>query len=433
MIRVINNAIISFPLRGVFLGLIVILGINSNLSAQPLQTYQEEAAINNPALRASYLSYRAALEKSPQVTALPDPEIGFMYFISPIETRLGPQQARFSVTQMFPWFGSLSDRNDVAIARAKAAFENFREQRNRLFYQMERLWANLYQLEKDIEVANENLMIVNTLVDLTLRRYENGLVSQVDVLRAQIEQEDLNTRIALLEDNRKVLIRTLNELRNTDNEAEINAPDTLIFNSFSHSDEELLARIKEQNPGLERLRYAQEAQSATIKVNRNEGTPSFGIGLDYIMTGERDDVASLSDNGKDAIIARASIKVPLFRKKYNAQVQEAELELESTLESIQAMENKLTTDLYAALRDLNDAQRRFKLYDTKQIQRVEQAINILMKSYSADNTQFEEILRLQRKLYEYQLQRTEAQADQFIAQKYIDYLTGANNLNPDEL
>lgn len=419
--------------RDVLLGLILITSLSMSTSAQTLQTYQEEAAMNNPELRAGYLNYRAALEKSPQVSALPDPELGFMYFITPIETRLGPQQARFSVTQMFPWFGTLSEKSDAATAQAKAQFEAFREQRNRLFYRMEQLWGELYEIEKAIEVANENLMIVNTLVEVSIRRYENGLVSQVDVLRAQIEQEDILTQIALLEDDRGVLRTRFNALRNTDPETHVSMPDTLLLNPVELTDEELMARITRQNPGLERLRYAREANQARLNVAWKDGAPSFGLGLDYIATGERDDMPALTDNGKDAIIARASVKIPLFRKKYNARVREAQLRVESTGESIESRENELNTELEVALRDRDDAQRRFELYDLKQIQRVQQAINILMQSYSADNTQFEEILRLQRKLYDYQLKRIRAKADHFKAQQYIEYLTGANNITPESL
>jgi outer membrane protein TolC len=411
-----------------------VIGMFSSLTiAQTLQTYQEEAAINSPELRASYLNYRAALEKGPQVSALPDPELGFMYFIRPIETRLGPQNARFSVTQMFPWFGTLSAKNNTAMAQAQAEFESFRERRNRLFFQMEQLWGELYEIEKAIEVANENLAIVQTLVEVSLRRYENGLVSQVDVLRAQIELEDIRTQVALLEDNRLVLISSFNELRDTDLQASVVLPDTLHLNPIRLSDEELGHRISQQNPALERLRYTQQAQKSSVDIAKKDGAPSFGLGLDYIATGERDDVSALPDNGKDAIIARASVKIPLFRKKYNAQVREAQLRLESTNETIQSRQNELTTQLEAALRDRNDAQRRFELYDLTQIQRVQQAINILMQSYSADNADFEEILRLQRKLYDYQLKRIQAKADQFKAQQYIEYLTGANNISLEEL
>lgn len=416
---------------------VIILGIlfifSSPGSAQSLQTYQEEAAMNNPELRAVYFEYLAALQKSPQVSSLPDPEIGFMYFISPIETRLGPQQARFSVTQMFPWFGTLSTEENAASAKANAAFESFREQRNRLYLRMERLWAELYEADKAITLANENLMIVNTLVDLSLRRYENGLVSQVDVLRAQIEQEDLTTDITLLEENKKVLIARFNELRNASPTAEIRIPEVIKSQDIAYTQEELLQRVSDHNPGIERLRYMEEAGDSQIESARKNGAPSFALGLDYISTGTRQNVTGLTDNGKDAVIARASVKVPLFRNKYGAQIREAELLRKAADEERLALHKELISELYSALRDRDEASRRIELYDQKQIQRVQQAINILMQSYSADNSQFEEILRLQRKLFEYQLLRVKAQADHFKARRYIEYLTGLNNIDPEEL
>src|SRR6056297_1737566 len=187
-------------------------------SAQTIEAYQQLAAENNPAVRAEFQKYLASLEAEPQVGALPDPELAFAYFISPIETRLGPQQARISLTQMFPWFGTLQDKRSVSDARAKAQYELFREMRNRVFYQTEKTLIELYELEQSLGIATENLEILNSLVEISLRRYETDQASQVDVLRAQIEQEDLKTQISLLEDNRDVLIQRLNELLNAESD-----------------------------------------------------------------------------------------------------------------------------------------------------------------------------------------------------------------------
>ena len=44
----------------------------------------------------------AALEVAPQVRALPDPTVAFGYFISPVETRVGPQQFKISLLKCFP-------------------------------------------------------------------------------------------------------------------------------------------------------------------------------------------------------------------------------------------------------------------------------------------------------------------------------------------
>src|SRR5699024_3546625 len=97
-----------------------------------LDRYLQEAAQNNPELKARFQEYLAALQQAPQVNTLPDPELSFGYFINPIETRLGPQQARLGLTQMFPWFGTLGARGDAAAQMAKAKFEVFQETRNNL-------------------------------------------------------------------------------------------------------------------------------------------------------------------------------------------------------------------------------------------------------------------------------------------------------------
>lgn len=418
--------------KGLFLILTVLI-LPLSIEAQTLQNYQQEAAQNNPELKAAFNRYLSALENQPQVGTLPDPEIAFAYFVSPVETRVGPQRARISMSQMFPWFGTLSDKRRMSDANAKAQFEQFQEQRNQMFYQMERIWSDLFAVDKNIEIARENLDIINTLLEVSISRYENGLTSQVDVLRAQIEQEDLKTRIELLMDNRELLVQQFNEYRNVDPGTELTIPDTISGPVFSSDTEELITTIKTRNPNLNKLHYAEEASREMVSLAAKEGKPSFGIGFDYIATGERTDVVNLPENGKDAFIARASFKIPLFRKNYSAKTRQAELNLNSVQDDLITLENKLETQHYTAIRDLNNAQLRFELYDEKQIQRIEQAINILMEAYTADASDFAEILRLQRKLLDYQLNRIQANSDAFTANSYIRYLTGANNISPNEI
>ena len=411
------------------LSALLLIAITVPVHSQSIHDYQQIAAENNPEVRAAFQQYLASLEEGPQVSVLPDPEVAFAYFISPIETRLGPQQARISLTQMFPWFGTLQDKRSVSDARAKAQYELFREMRNRVFYQTEKTLIELYELEQSLGIATENLEILNSLVEISLRRYETDQASQVDVLRAQIEQEDLKTQISLLEDNRDVLIQRLNELLNAESDMEINPPETLKPVTTIESEQEFMNQLLQQNPELNRLRYQQDSAQDMKALAEKDGKPSFGVGLDYIFTGERTDVPSLTGNGNDALIARASFKIPIFRNKYSAKVQQAELNIQSAESQIITRENSLETDLESSLRDFYDANRQFELYDQKQIQRVNQALNIMNQQYATDSSNFEEILRMQRKLLDYQLSRIKALADKHVALAYIDYLTGKNNIS----
>jgi len=432
----ITNAEVLFanPLRSLrFILLALIMVLPVSLIGQSIEDYQKIAAENNPEVRSAFHQYLASLEEPDQMGALPDPEVAFAYFISPIETRLGPQQARISLTQMFPWFGTLGDKREIASIQSRVHFETFRETRNRIFYQTEKAFLELYELDRSIEIAEENLQILNSLVEISLRRYETNQATQVDVLRAQIEQEDLKTQLALLRDNRSVLEKRISELLNHPENVQIHTPDTLNTELLLDDSQSLRNQLIRENPALSRLRYQEESSREMKKLAAKDGKPSFGIGADYIFTGERTDMSGLTDNGKDALIARASFRIPLFRNKYNSKVQQAEQNIQSAQMEISSKENSLETDLDESLRDYYDSERRFELYDQTQIQRVNQALTIMMQSYSTDSSNFEEILRMQRKLLDYQLSRIQSLADMHKTMAYIEYLTGQNNINPNEI
>ncbi len=86
-----------------------------------LEDCRAHAALASPRLRAGFETWRAALERIPQVGSLPDPRFTFAWFVRSVETRVGPQKRRYALHQTFPWFGTLSLREDVASLNARAA------------------------------------------------------------------------------------------------------------------------------------------------------------------------------------------------------------------------------------------------------------------------------------------------------------------------
>lgn len=397
-----------------------------------LEHYLQLAAQDNPELQARFQEYLASLELAPQVATLPDPELAFGYFISPIETRVGPQQARFSISQMFPWFGTLQSRETAAAQQAKAQFEQFRETRNRLFFRVQKAWYDLYAIDRNIELTRKNIDILATFERIALQRYENMQGSQSDVLQVQIERDDLDTRLARYRDTRTLLEQQLNELMNRPDTAGVPVTSSLEPVVLERDRTELRQLALNRNPGLNRLNYLSAARQTQITTAEKEGLPKLGVGFDYILTGDRD-VTGLTDNGRDALLARASISIPLFRKRDQAREEQARLQYRAAEQREASARNTLLTDLQRALRDYRDATRRHELYDARQIERTRQTINILMEEYSAAGTDFEEILRLQRKLLDYQLAREQSIAEQRTAIAYIDYLSGRYNVDPEEL
>ena len=69
-----------------------------------LEALVEEALDRNPRVRESLARYRAALQRIPQVSALPDPVLATTQYVRTPETRVGPQTTMLSVSQRLPWF-----------------------------------------------------------------------------------------------------------------------------------------------------------------------------------------------------------------------------------------------------------------------------------------------------------------------------------------
>ncbi|MBE3099270.1 MAG: hypothetical protein IMZ44_19305, partial [Planctomycetes bacterium] len=104
--------------------------------ASGLNDYLAYAALHNAGLESAFNAWKAALERVPQVRALPDPRFTYRNYVEAVETRVGPQRNSYEISQTFPWLGKLDLRGDVAAEEAKAARCRLDAARLKLFYQV---------------------------------------------------------------------------------------------------------------------------------------------------------------------------------------------------------------------------------------------------------------------------------------------------------
>ena len=407
------------------LGLLLLISGTIAYSQELLNQYLETAAENNPALKAIFNEYQASLEVIPQVGALPDPQVTFGYFIQPVETRYGPQEARFSVSQMFPWFGTLNAKENVAIQSAKAEYEAFKEAKSKLFYEVKSAYFDLYVTGQAIQITEDNLEILKSFNRLAMINIEVGKVSAVDGLRVEMEQADLENQLALLKDTRFAQTVKFNNLLNIENESAIILPDTLWNNSFMLSKIALQDSILQGNHQLSELDFQEEALNYKEEVAQKSGNPSFNIGMDYIAIGKTDNsMVSSGLSGRDVIMfPKIGITIPLYRNKYKAMVQEVVYLQQANSEQKTDKANMLETVFENAYKEYNDADRRIELFQ-KQTMYALQALRILESEYTTGKSDFEELLRMERKVLKYRLELEKARADKQAAISFIYYLMG---------
>ncbi|MEI6866175.1 TolC family protein [Flavicella sp.] len=389
-----------------------------------LSDYLIIGAENNLGLKAKFYEYNAALEKVPQVGTLPDPKFSFDYFISPIETRVGPQRAKLGISQMFPWFGTLNAKEDIVIQISKAKYEAFEEAKSKLFFDIKSLYYNVYFIQKGIKITKENIRILNTFQQLSIIKIETGKASVVDEMRVEMEINELLNQLAYLTDSKYAIEVNFNNLLNRTDSSFIVISDTLRSDSLLVSKNELLNSIYTENHLIKQLEYKIQSWKNQEVVAKKKGMPQFSIGVDYVFIGKSSNLDLGSENGRDAfILPKVGISIPLYRKKYKALVKEASLNMEATQFKKENKQNQLTSLFENGYKDYQDADRRIDLY-LKQLKLADKSLNILLTAYSTDGKNFEEVLRMERKVLKYALEIDKARADKNATVAFINYLMG---------
>ena len=392
------------------------------LAVCQVEPYLTLAAENNPGLKAKFNAYLAAMERIPQAQTLPDPQVTFGLFVQPVETRVGPQRASLAVSQAFPWFGTLKAQGAVATQMADAKLKLFEDAKLQLFSEVRVAYDQLYLLDRSIALTNENLDLLSSFKELARVNFESGKTGFVNVLRVEMEEKELQTQLAYWEDSRTAAKVAFEKLLNTPVET-IQFGDSLEIIELTLDKQVLYDSIIIGNPKLQSIRSMVRSKEELLKVTELNGKPSFTLGASYVNISERSGV-ELPDNGQDAFVfPQVGLKIPIYRKKYKAQETQVTLEKEGLEYQIEEQNNRLVTALEGFIRDHLDAKRRVVLYQNLH-DLAGRSLSLLQTEFTTGTADFEEVLRMERKLLTYQLEIERARVETNRAIYQINYIIG---------
>ena len=403
------------------IAIIILISLSSSwqLGAQGLTDYLRMAAENNPGLKGKYHAFEAELQKIPQVGALPDTQLSFGYFVSPVETRLGPQRFNLSLMQRFPWFGTLEAKRNVAAAEAQVKYQVFLDARNHLFLQVALAYYQLYEIRIKDELLGKDLLLLESLRSIALKKIEHGQGKMVDVLRLDLQAEEFKSQRVVLDQKRIPLTTDLNLLLGREEDIPIQFPDSLPLPELDEGYRKDSIFIK--NPRVTEVDEQIEAFAKREKLAEKQSLPSFGAGLTYINTGRRSDAAP-AQNGRDALLPMVSMNIPLSRKKNQASLAEFQLRQKSLEERKIAIQNQILTEYQKAWFAIAQNVELAGLYD-RQLNLADQTLNLLLAEYQNSGQSFDEVLMTHQSLVRYQLKKVDAETGLFKAAARLDFIT----------
>jgi outer membrane protein TolC len=388
-----------------------------------LEDYLRYAALENPGLEAMFQDWKAAVERMPQVSALPDPRFTYGYYLGEVETRVGPMQHSVALSQTFPWFGKLQDREDAAARHANAAYERFEAARLALFLRVERAYNELFFLKRSIDITSDNIELLQQFERVARTRYRVAAAGYPDIIKIQVELGTLEDRLRQLRDLRDPYTARLNAALNRPSEAPVPWPPAVSEREVSVDDETFLAALSERNPELLALQEEIERERINAEIARKDGYPDFTVGLAYTIIGERNDV-SLEENGDDAVLGTLSVNIPIWREKYDAGVREAMARRLAAAGRRGEAANRLASELQEALFEHEDARRRIALYRDTLIPKATESLQASLSSFEQGQSDYLDLVDTQRTLLEFQLAIERSLVDRATSAARIERIVG---------
>ncbi|MEL6558709.1 MAG: TolC family protein [Bacteroidota bacterium] len=404
-------------LKGILMTFLSICLIGTDAKGQELEQFIKEGVLNNSALKAKYKAFEAALTRVSQEGTLPDPNLSFGYFVSPVETRVGPMQARFSLNQMFPWFGTLKKKKTVSALLAESKFQEFLQAKHSLIAEIKKGYYQIYETRSQLTLLQDELQIFDVYKSLVTTSFSAGNGTLTDIIQIDLQREEIKISISVLEDQLSLQTTQFSLLIEEEKgeivpvELTIPAIDPVFLDIDSVENNPYLKAIDQQMLAMK------EKQQLTVL----NSYPKIGLGLDYTMIGEGPD-PNVSNSGRNALMPMVTMSLPIFRSKYKSAITEINLKTDELALKKQAYANSLMADYSGMKFEMEKARKRSQLFE-EQINRISEVIELLYTAYSNSGKDFDEVLKAKQQQLRYRMEKVTIIKQYFTAQAAVELIT----------
>lgn len=232
----------------------------------------------------------------------------------------------------------------------------------------------------------------------------------------------------------------------------------------------ILAQVRAANPDLRVFDHLIESREAQVMLAKKKGYPDFTLGFEYGVSkqprinrpdrpypatlnaanrtfntltgaapfsatntaidmyalGTMNEPISYPDRRDDNVMVSLSMNIPLWRKKVKAGIQEARLMESATRYKKQKMQFALESSAEMAIFSIEDALRRYTLYEASLIPQAQSAYESLQSQYASSSwdVTFLDVLDSIQTLLNFELEHVRAGRDWRVGAAELEFLMG---------
>jgi len=377
---------------------------------------------HNPGLQANYRTWQAALQRIPQAKALPDPKLTATHFVEDIQTRTGPQRRQVFVGQQLPWFGKLRARGNIASREAEAIHHAYEAEILQTTREIGLAYYDYAYLGEATEIMEKVVRLLQRLEE-NVREKVRGGEALPALLKMEIENARAQDFLQEIEKRRLSESSRLLSLLGSNINRTLPFPKMVRPGGASPNREALLKALAAGNPELKALESRVSKTDEALRLSRMNLIPDPTIGAGIFDTGDAINPTT-PGSGNDPWSVQLSFNIPIWKKKNQAERQEARETQLAARRVLSDRENMLRSDLDKTLQDLATIKKRLDLYGGILLPKARQAMEVTETSYQAGNSTILDLIDAERTLLEIERNYWKAVSEHYKAQVRLQTLTG---------
>jgi cobalt-zinc-cadmium efflux system outer membrane protein len=348
----------------------------------------------NPEVIAAQKAWEAARARSTQARALPDPELELEYEELPGMTRFGEFGERaFGVTQQIEsplkWWRRSSAASQAAEAVHLGVFEMTRlDISTRVKVAYDRV---LFKVKRH-EHIRQNLQLAEDFLHKAHLRLQAGDVSQLEVLRADVEAGRAANRLTQARNELAIARAELNTLMAQHSSTALEIDGELDFQPVKLELEPLQQVALQRRPDLLGAAWALESARSEQALARAAFLPDLNVGL-FRQTIQ-------APGGKDDFWrVGLALELPLWgAARQRGQLAEAKASAQQVAAEQSTLRNQVLLEVERAFMNVQTAAEQVRLYQERIVREAERSFEIASRSYAEGKATYLELLEAQRTL-----------------------------------
>ncbi len=351
------------------------------------------AMLNRPQVAAAYYDWSASIERITVERSLPDPQLTFQMDIQSVVMSLMP-----GLMMEFPGPGKLAARASLASSESAMKYFQFESAVLQAAFDVKKAYFQLHFLEDKIRVNRSMSNLVEDLEAIARQQNDVGQGTLQDVLRAQIEQDQIANELVNLSDSRNPLIAQLKGALGLNNGV-ANPPVPARFETtpLDLTSDQLFVTALLRNPRLRAMEAEVRLAEAGIAVADKSRVPDFAAGVEADF--------------KTAPVMfrpRGGMTLPIWRDKIAAELASAQNRKSAAEARFSAEQIALAVEFADKLFSFRENSRAIALIDERLLPKARMSLEVARASYLSGKTDFLNLIDAQRALLAFELTAVEA-------------------------